>query len=162
VIVRDRKRDRGRDDRGGKEREGRRRRRWPRVLASLVIIAAGAAAAIVLIHRHDLGSGHGPGTVPVRLVAASAYDPEGDHHDDNRSATDGNPEPYWSTEVYRSQSFGNLKSGVGLILDAGAPVKLRSLTITSTTPGYTAVIRSAEATFGSYADDSAPATAEGS
>ena len=51
--------------------------------------------------------------------------------------TDGNPATYWETEHYRS---GLGKPGVGLVLDAGGGAKPTSITVRSTTPGFTAEI----------------------
>jgi hypothetical protein len=56
---------------------------------------------------------------PVKLVAAGAYDPQGDGQENNTLAplaVDGNPATFWKTEHYL---HGFHKSGVGLVLDAG-------------------------------------------
>ena len=52
------------------------------------------------------------------------FDPEGDGEPENDSdvplAFDGDPSTAWSTLEYRgSPDFGNLKDGVGLLLDLG-------------------------------------------
>ncbi len=54
--------------------------------------------------------------------------PAGDGSEHSYSApraTDGNPATYWDTERYDTPLFGKLKSGLGLVLDAGRPVKAR-------------------------------------
>ena len=53
-------------------------------------------------------------------------------------ATDGNAKTAWKTEHYRS-TFG--KSGVGLVLDAGRPVKASRVVVTTETPGYAAQVQ---------------------
>ena len=48
------------------------------------------------------------------------------------------PKTAWKTEHYRS-TFG--KSGVGLVLDAGRPVKASRVVVTTETPGYAAQVQ---------------------
>jgi serine/threonine-protein kinase len=120
-----------------------RRRRWPIALLVLVAVAAVAAAVYALGGSNSDNSSHGTSggaAGPVALHATRAFDPEGDNaeHDAYASrATDGNAQTYWDTEHYTS---GLGKPGVGLVLDAGAPKAVASITVTSTTPGFTAEI----------------------
>ena len=87
-----------------------------------------------------------PKPKPVKLVRVSvngvgAYDPEGDRSENDSQAplaTDGNPTTAWKSEHYRS-TFS--KSGVGLVLDAGKPVKATRVVVTTDTPGYSAAIQ---------------------
>src|SRR5262249_36607030 len=65
-------------------------------------------------------------------------------------ATDGDPATYWETERYDSVDFGNLKDGVGIVVDAGRAVRLGSLTILSDTPGYMARIEAGSSTSGPF------------
>jgi hypothetical protein len=54
---------------------------------------------------------------PVKVTSIKDYDPEGDETENpNRlkNLTDGKESTVWSTELYRSSSFGGLKRGVGL------------------------------------------------
>ncbi len=133
----------------------RRRRGWKLAAVALVLVLAAAAAAAVIVSRNG-GSGGGstpPG--PITLTGAGSYDPFGDHHENSGlvpNATDGNPATYWSTEQYYDHVLA--KQGVGIILDAGAPVTAHKLIVTSTTPGYTAIIRSGASASGPFADDS--------
>jgi serine/threonine-protein kinase len=89
-------------------------------------------------------------TGPVTLSGVTAYDPDGDgqEHDDTASeATDGNQATFWRTEHYS----GSLnKPGVGLVLDAGKPVKLSKLTVTSETPGFTAQVEAGPSSTGGF------------
>src|SRR5207249_2311463 len=78
---------------------------------------------------------------PVHLTAVAAYDPEGDDHEKDElvpRASDGDPATYWTTETYSSWGW---KKGVGLVLDAGRPVRLTHLVLVTDAPGYTASIR---------------------
>ena len=97
--------------------------------------------------------GDGGGSAPIRLVASNAYDPGGDgqEHDELvQNATDGHPSTSWETERYGSLTFGNLKDGVGLVLDAGRPVKLRALTVVSDTPGFIADVKAGASSNGPF------------
>ena len=76
----------------------------------------------------------------VKLTAAGAFDPEGDGHERDEEASlavDGNRSTFWRTERY-SRFF---KTGVGLVLDVGRPVRVRQVVVDSGTPGVRAEIR---------------------
>ncbi len=50
--------------------------------------------------------------------------------------------PAWSTDVYRgSAQFGGLKDGLGLMFDLGGEKSVKSVTITTPTPGFAVSIR---------------------
>jgi hypothetical protein len=54
---------------------------------------------------------------PVAVLKIKDWDPEGDNTENPKklkNLTDGNDSTVWSTELYRSASFGDLKRGVGL------------------------------------------------
>jgi hypothetical protein len=102
-----------------------------------------------------------PAGAAATIANADVFDPEGDGEPENNQdvplAYDGDPSTAWSTLTYRgSPAFGNLKPGVGLVLDLGAAQQLAGVTLASTTPGSTVEIRTAEA-FGATLDDFAPA-----
>jgi hypothetical protein len=81
-----------------------------------------------------------PVATPLRVNAVAAYDPFGDDHENDDEvgrATDGDRATYWSTERYSSW----FKDGVGLVVDAGRPVRLATLRLQSETPGFTAEIQ---------------------
>jgi hypothetical protein len=83
----------------------------------------------------------------------AAYDPEGDgsEHDERLDqATDGDLSTYWETEHYSSEDFGNLKPGVGLVLDAGSPVELSTIQLATDTPGFTAEIQAGDSSTGGF------------
>jgi hypothetical protein len=90
----------------------------------------------------------------VHLTGLMGYDPDGDgsEHDETAGqATDGQAATYWQTEHYSSSSFGNLKPGVGLVLDSGKSQKVSQLTVTSDTRGFTAKIESGQSPTGPFA-----------
>lgn len=66
--------------------------------------------------------------LPVSGV--TAYDPMGDnqeHNDEASNATDDDPQTVWKTDSYNSAALGNLKPGVGLMLDMGKAVSVRNV-----------------------------------
>jgi hypothetical protein len=84
------------------------------------------------------------------VADAAVFDPYGDGEPENDrdvpKAIDGDPATAWSTLVYRgSPAFGNLKPGVGLLLDLGGKKSVAAVTISSTTPGATVEIRTGDA-----------------
>jgi serine/threonine-protein kinase len=140
----------------------RRRRFWIPALLVVLVLAAAAAGAVFLLH--DAGSPSGatggtPATIVVKGV--SSYDPYGDNKVEDPGhvglATDGDQATAWSTEQYYDRTLN--KPGVGLVLDAGAPVEASSITVDSTTPGYQAVIRSGDSPSGPFVDASSSQTA---
>jgi len=105
------------------------------VLVLSLIIAGGGTDALT----GDGGGGSGGSGDRVGLVAVSDFDPDGDeteHPEAVPAATDGDSETSWTTESYSSFD----KAGVGIVLDAESNVELSDLTVTTDTPGYTAVI----------------------
>jgi len=85
----------------------------------------------------------------VKIVSAQVFDPLGDGEPENDKdvplAYDGDPSTAWSTLEYRgSPNFGNLKDGVGIVLDLGSSQNLSGVTLTTTTPGATVEVRTAD------------------
>jgi hypothetical protein len=86
----------------------------------------------------------------VKLVAAGAFDPEGDGRERDEEAplaVDGRQETSWRTERY-SRFF---KTGVGLVLDAGRRVRVEQVVLDTPTPGFRAEIRLGNARDGPFA-----------
>ncbi|MEO7422688.1 MAG: hypothetical protein ABIU87_09875 [Ornithinibacter sp.] len=60
---------------------------------------------------------------PIAVTSASAYDPQGDGSENDKDTPkiiDGDPSTGWNSENYRSDAFGGLKKGLGIVLDLGA------------------------------------------
>jgi serine/threonine-protein kinase len=153
-----------------RRRRSRRRRPW--VWALLALGVAGAAfAAVVLLggagHHGLLGGGGGSSGTPVQLHGLTTYDPHGDGSEavlgqqTAPKATDGDPATYWQTETYATQDWGNLKPGLGLVLDAGSAVALSKVTVHTLTPGFSAQIEVGN-TPDSFVVDSSSQTVESS
>jgi hypothetical protein len=79
-----------------------------------------------------------PRQVAVELSGTGAYDPDGDHHENDDLAplaVDGDPATFWKTEHYTK---GFVKKGVGLVLDAGRNLRLSRVVVVTDTPGSSA------------------------
>ena len=96
-------------------------------------------------HARRRRDGAAPARPAVRLAGIGAFDPppgDGEEHSDEAPlATDGNASTFWRTESYRAALEAIGKSGVGLVLDAGAAKKIGEVTVTTDTPGFTAEIK---------------------
>ncbi|HEY5247209.1 MAG TPA: protein kinase family protein [Dermatophilaceae bacterium] len=72
------------------------------------------------------------GARPIAIVSATGFDPEGDQQENNSQAAhvyDGDPATTWSSERYSTAQFGNLKKGVGILLDLGQPTSVHQVTL---------------------------------
>jgi hypothetical protein len=90
-----------------------------------------------------------PAGSAIPVVGADLFDPGGDGEAENPErvelALDGDPATSWSTFTYRgSPAFGNLKDGVGLLLDLGGAREVAGVELTSDTPGANVEIRVGE------------------
>jgi hypothetical protein len=70
----------------------------------------------------------------LRPVGANSFDPLGGSGDENgneaKYAIDNDPSTFWHTDFYDNYpTFGNLKTGTGLILDMGRPVRLSQVVV---------------------------------
>jgi serine/threonine-protein kinase len=170
VVVPPRRPPRPRRDR----REQRRRSRaLPFVLLGVGLAALiGGLAGALLLHNNGGGGSNGPpaaagGSAAIHLTGLRGYDPppgDGTEHDNYAArATDGSGSTYWFTETYGNQDFGNLKHGVGLMLDAGTAVKLSKLEVTTDSAGggFVAVIKAGSSTSGPFTSISDSATVTG-
>jgi serine/threonine-protein kinase len=109
-------------------------------------------------------SGGGSTTPNVTLHGVGDYDPQGtgsEHSSSAPLATDGDPSTAWYTEHYASTAFGGLKDGLGLVVNAGRPVRLGKLTVSSSTPGFTARILAGNSPSSGFQTDSASQTVGG-
>jgi putative peptidoglycan lipid II flippase len=125
----------------------RRPRRWIALLVMLVVLLSGVGlvAGLVLSNQLSAAPVPGPSATPARAPAAPAsavlpistgrdFDPQGDPNRENpdevRLAYDGDPATRWRTVAYiGSPKLGNLKRGVGLVLDLGSAQPVASVQV---------------------------------
>jgi hypothetical protein len=93
------------------------------------------------------GSAAAGASLPI--ASGEVFDPLGDGEPENdqdvQLAYDGDPSTAWSTLEYRgSPAFGNLKDGVGLMVDLGESQTLSGVTIATIAPGATVEIRTGD------------------
>ena len=149
-----------------------RRRRWPLYVVLALLAAIAITAGVLMLTGSKKPAGAPPVVTgaKVSLQAVGSYDPQSDGGDGSEhdtglhsvtEATDGDAATYWSTDHYNSANFGGLKPGVGLVLDAGSAAALKSLTVTTDTPGFTAKIQTGSSASGPFADDSGTKTVSG-
>jgi putative peptidoglycan lipid II flippase len=144
-----------------------RRRRWIGLLLVLAVllIAAGIISALILDRRlsgtaesqssSDQSSTAAAEQSPVqppapqsKLTIADArdFDPQGDDKTENpdevKLAYDGNPSTRWRTvQYFGNPRLGNLKRGVGLVLDLDKPQPVHSIHLTLSGTGTTVQFR---------------------
>jgi eukaryotic-like serine/threonine-protein kinase len=131
------------------------RLRRPRRVLVVSALVIGLVGGLIAYFATRTERGPGEAAVPkqgvgerVKLTsnAAEDYDPEGDQEesgDQTQNVLDGNPSTVWDTETYRGGFEGSNKSGVGLYVEAPAPVAARRLVLTTQTPGWTAEVYAA-------------------
>jgi predicted Ser/Thr protein kinase len=146
--------------------EKRRGLRVASVLLLIAVLVAGVLLAAYLVHVHGSNdaattklpttgpttqpvgqtptTNAAPKVTPVKLAAATSYDPEGDGAESQfltPRAIDGDPTTTWRTETYKGQD-NNLagKQGVGLVLDAGQAVMAAELQVSTLAPGWQAQV----------------------
>ncbi|WP_188189030.1 protein kinase family protein [Nonomuraea sp. SYSU D8015] len=80
-------------------------------------------------------------STPVQAIKpekATGFDPLGDNDEKPEKAglaIDGKPSTFWETEGYTSAELGNLKKGVGLLLDMGKSVQISDVVATLSDAG---------------------------
>jgi len=113
------------------------------------LLGAGLIVAALLIGGKELSGSGGGNEVKLSPGAATAFDPSStggdgsEHSEDAKLAIDANATgTAWPTETYDSDDFGG-KPGVGLALDAGKSVTVKSVEVRADGSGWDAEIRAA-------------------
>ncbi|HEY8030309.1 MAG TPA: protein kinase [Gaiellaceae bacterium] len=138
--------------------------RVPLLLALAGVVLLAIVLGVIAFGGSPIGRHHNNGggaATGATLRAVGNYDPQGNpdsHASTASAATDGNPTTDWYTQHYFSPAFGGLKSGLGLVVDAGRTVKLKTLTVHTPTPGFTAQVKAGASQQGPFADDSSSQT----
>ncbi|GEE00652.1 murein biosynthesis integral membrane protein MurJ [Gordonia spumicola] len=90
----------------------------------------------------------GPGsTAPASVARVSVLDfsPDPDSSKNVANVLSG-ASPAWKTDAYQgTPKFGGLKPGLGLLFQLKAPASVTSVTVETTTPGFTVELRTADA-----------------
>jgi putative peptidoglycan lipid II flippase len=139
-----------------------RRRRWIGLLLVLAVllIAAGIISALILDRRISTApeptssgdqSSATPNSAPTRqsklaITEARDFDPQGEDKTENpdevKFAYDSNPSTRWRTvQYFGNPKLGNIKRGVGLVLDLDTPQPVRTLRLTLSGTGTTVQFR---------------------
>jgi eukaryotic-like serine/threonine-protein kinase len=126
-------------------------RSWFVPTALVVVVAVALGVAGVLFSRTEAGrdlfgdDGGGAGAAgAVTIASVTSFDPQGNDGAENDelvgNVSDGDPGTLWETVGYNSRRFGNLKDGVGVVLNLGAAAELDSLVVRSPTQGWAASV----------------------
>ena len=123
------------------------------VVIALVVVAVAATGWVISSSLHKSGGNQAGGKPPAKAsntpAAATVLTPAGDNTfnifgtDDEDAADaplaiDSKPGTFWATDSYKAYpKFGNLKSGTGLIIDMGRPVRLNQVEVQFGTDGST-------------------------
>ncbi|MBS1885480.1 MAG: hypothetical protein JSS97_21240 [Actinobacteria bacterium] len=138
------------------------RARWSWGLIGLAVLIAAAVVVVILIDssgntpivgNQETGGGAKTTGAPVEIESATAYDPEGDNHEEDgieELAIDGDPTgTSWSTEHYDSANMAGTKTGpdpgVGIYVTTTAVATPTKMVVRSPTPGWEAQIFAAPA-----------------
>lgn len=123
-------------------------RSWLRLAVGLAVLLLVIVAVVFAFNlgrgSEDDQAGNKPAASPsastsastkLAIASVSDFDPEGDPPDENpdetRLAVDGNPDTAWQTLTYQGNpKLGGLKSGVGLLVDLGKPMKVGEVRLT--------------------------------
>ena len=127
-------------------------RRRRAVVASGVVLLVGALGAAGYLYGPELLDGGGADADPVSVAlpirAVEDFDPEGtdqsERPEETGFAVDGDTSTAWHTERYASAEFGNLKSGVGLLIGLEEPAAVSEVVLDAPTPGARFEILGAE------------------
>jgi len=122
------------------------------LVVSALLIAVGVATGVFEIRGVPplivSGNEATPAAVAPQQLAIqdlSTIDPQGlpptEHDDLLGDMTDGDSETRWRTDSYSSPDFGNLKDGLGIIIDLGEKVQPTALTLETPSPGISYDIR---------------------
>lgn len=83
---------------------------------------------------------------PATIAGVRPIDPEGDgEENDDRAprAVDSDPRTSWSSKTYKTSDFGNLKSGLGLVLELEQQAGVSEVQVTVAGSGGTVELRQA-------------------
>jgi hypothetical protein len=116
--------------------------------AALVVslkLAGGSSPAAALSPTKSAGPSAGPtssvaagGQIPISASQVRIVDPPHGTRDnltDADKTVDGKDSTGWQTNWYKSPTFGNLKPGMGVLIDLGKPVNVANVKVDFDAPG---------------------------
>ncbi len=146
--------------------EGEQRSSRSTVVVSLVVVAVLVLVALLIsstavgrtLFAPDPTTTTLPPPASIALGGARSFDPAGSGEPTEndaaaRNAIDGDALTSWQTEDYSTRSFGNLKSGVGLVVELAGAHRIGHITISSPTIGWSVQVHTVR--------DQAPTTLAG-
>jgi hypothetical protein len=146
-------------------------RRWAILVAASVLAVGAVGAGLILAGAgkpagQRAGAGV-PSTSPtpggngstVAVEGVSLLDsPGSDNAPEIGNVVDGNPATVWMSSYYATAPFGNLKDGIGVILNLGQSHRLQKLVVDSSTAGWAATVYAAARPAGKLSAWGAPVT----
>ena len=125
------------------------------VALSALLVAVGVATGLLRISGVPslTATSDEPSTAPVTpeeltIADLDTLDPLGSPPTENNellsNLTDGDDTSRWRTDTYNGADFGNLKDGLGIVVDMGEPVQITSIRLTTPSTGINFDIRAAD------------------
>jgi len=116
-----------------------------------VLVVAALATALLVVARpsrpRPAPGAPNAGSTPAGRAAISGvqvFDPEADGRENNAQLPrliDANPATTWSSETYTPRpAFGNLKTGLGLVIDLDRPARLGRLGVRSPSKAWAVAV----------------------
>ena len=72
-----------------------------------------------------------PAAPPVIAAVTEVDDGKPDHPEDAGRMNDGDVGTVWRSKIYRSETFGNIKPGIGITVDLAAPATVNAVVVTT-------------------------------
>ena len=115
------------------------------ILAAAVLITAGVLFASSDTGQNLFDAAGGGTAKELPVVGVRSFDPGGDGQENEAqvgAATDPDPATTWSSDTYQSPAprFGNLKDGLGLVIELGGDQALAELQVVSPSQGWSAQV----------------------
>ena len=94
-----------------------------------------------------------PKPIALKANQVRIVDPKGGDRGEvggTEKVIDSNRNTAWETDAYEAPKFGNLKSGMGVLIDLGAPRSVQSVKVELSASGATAELRTGDQDFGNH------------
>jgi serine/threonine protein kinase len=85
-----------------------------------------------------------PAKIPLTAGMVRIVDPPGgdrSNSDQAKNVVDGDPDTAWTTHHFNSAKFGNVKPGMGVLINLGTPRNLSDVRVETSSPGASMEIR---------------------